>query len=676
LGRTFTADEYRNGAMLNSFLRGPSVVILSDDLWRERFGARADVIGRTFRAGDQALQVVGVMPATLDLRGVAAVAEAGWWLPGRPNITGAMGSRRNRGAVAIGRLAPGVPKSRAQAEFDAVSGALAAAHAEDAGWSVKVMSPVEHLVAGVRAELWLIGAAALCVLLVACANVANLLLAHASGRRLELATRAALGATRGQLVRQLLTERLVVSGLGGVAGIALANAAVPALVSLAPETVPRLDQIAVDGRVLAFALLTTVGVGVACGLIAAFSLDRRHFDIAVRSGRLESATHGRRVRQVLTIGQVAVALLLVVAAGLLVRTVRALGAVDLGFDPHHVIGVNVNRDFRKAGGMAGIAAFNAALIQQAAGLPGVVALGTGPTPLSGATGTNVSASPDGGGEPTEVNPVTPGYLRALRTRLVRGRLFEDADQRAQATLALVSESAARHFWPGTDPVGRPVFMQRGQERFTVVGVIADVRRSGLEGAFSPTVYILQTQSTHLGISSLFIRTDGDPHDILPALKGVVKRLDPTAPLVGVQTLDELIDAEMAPHRFLLWLVGLFSLLALGLAMLGIYGVLAESVAQRVPEIGIRMALGAGRGAVMRLVLSQGAWMVLAGVMLGAGTAYLSRNVMADFVFGVPTSDGLTFAAAVTGVIIAALVASSLPARRAATVDPVVALRQE
>jgi putative ABC transport system permease protein len=674
LGRTFTADEYRNGTMLNRFETSPSVAVLSHALWQERFGGRSDVVGTTFRVGSRTLEVVGVMPAALDLRGVSRFPDAGYWLPGRPNTAGAMGSRRNRGVSAIGRLAPGVSRQQAQAEFTAISQALADAYPEDAGWSVKVVSPLESVVTEVSARLWLLSAAALCVLLIAVANVTNLLLAHASGRRLELATRNAIGASRANLVRQLMTEGLVLSGLGSTLGVALAYWAVPILVALAPDTVPRLDEIAVDGRVLAFALTTSIVLGLSCGFAAALAVDRLGFATAIRSDPVDARSHGRRYRQGLTVVQVALAVLLVVGAGLLVRTVRALGALDLGFDPRNVISVDVNR--RASDGIGGMAAFNAVLIEQVRQLPNVVALGSGPTPLQLATATTVGASPDQGGEMTEVNPVTPGYLRALRSRLVRGRLFEEADQTGDTALAIVSASAARHFWPNADPLGQPLFMRGGGDQRTVVGVVADIRRRGLEGEFSPTVYILQTQSTHLGISTLLIRTEGDPHDVVPAVRGALKRLDPQAPLGGVKTLEELIDGEMAPRRFMLRLVGLFSVLALGLAMLGIYSVLAEWVAERVPEIGVRMALGADRRAVVRLVLSQGVWMVGAGVALGAAVAYASRDVMSSYVFGVPTSDGLTFTTACAGVVLVTLAACTLPAQRAASVDPVVALRQE
>jgi putative ABC transport system permease protein len=675
LGRTFTPDEYRNGTMLNTFDTRPGVVIVSDRLWREHLGGRRDVVGSTFTVGDRALEVVGVMPAGLDLRGVSQFPDALYWIPGRPNTAGAMSSRRNRGAAAIGRLAPGVSREQAEAEFDTIGRTLAAAHPEDEGWSVKVIAPLESVVTAVRTQLWLLSAAAGCVLLIAAANVTSLLLAHVSGRRPELGTRAAIGATRSHLLRQLFTEVLVLTAVGGGLGVALAYWSVPLLVRLAPATLPRLDEVAVDGTVIAFALVTSIAVGVGCGVAATLSLDRRCLETAIGPGRLDARSHGKRFRQGLTVAQIALALVLVVAAGLLVRTVRALGSVELGFDPHHVISVNASPSRRPVPGVGGFTAFNTALIEQVQRLPGVIAIGTGPEPLSAATGTIVSASSDVDGERMEVDPVTPGYLLALRSRLVSGRLFTDDDQPGGAALAIVSESAARRFWPGVNPIGQILFMNRGAQH-SVVGVVADIRRSGLEGNFSPTIYILQSQSTRLAINNIVIRTEGDPHDIIPAIKSALKRLDSRSRLGSVRTLEELIEGEMAPRRFMLRLVGLFSALALALAMLGTYGVLAESVAERIPEIGVRMALGAGPRAVIGLVLSQGAWMGAFGVALGATVAYVCRNVMSRFVFGVPTSDGLTFAAASAGVTVAVLLACWLPARRAASVDPVIALRQE
>jgi putative ABC transport system permease protein len=674
LGRAFTGDEYRDGTMVNQFDMRPSAALLSNGLWRSHFGGRPDAVGTTFDVGGRRLEVVGVMPADLDLRGVTRFPTARYWLPGRPHTASAMGTRRNRGATAIGRLAPGVTRQMAQVEFDAIGQALAAANPEDAGWSVRLVSPLDTLVGPVRTELWLFSAAAFSVLLIAAANVANLLLAHATGRRAELATRAAIGATRAHLVRQLLTEGLVLGAVGGAGGVALAYGSVPVLIALAPDTVPRLSEVGVDVRVLAFAFLTAAGVGLACGLAGALSLNRRVLFSAPGTGRVGARRLGRRLRQGLIVGQVGLALLLVVGAGLLVRTVRNLGALDLGFDPHHVISISASPDRRTISGIGGLSAFNAGLVDAIRPLPAVLAVGVGPAPLRPATGTSVSASPDAEGEPTEVDPVSPGYLQALGARLVAGRFFEAGDEQREAVIAVVSESAAARFWPGTDPIGRLLFMNGGQT--AVVGVVADVRRSGLEGAFSPTVYVLQAQTRHLGINNILIRTEGDPQALVPALRSALARLDPKAPLGSVRTLDAAVADEMAPRHFRLRLVGLFSVLALGLAMLGIYGVLAESLAQRVPEIGVRMALGADRHAVAALILSEGAWMVGLGLVLGTVVAYASRDVMDSFVFGVPTSDRLTLVAAVMGVSLAALLAASLPARRAAGVDPVVALRQD
>ena len=667
LGRTFTADEYRDGQMVNRFEdERPNVALLSDGLWRRQFGARPDVVGTTFRLGHRVITVIGVMPA-LDLRGLSLFSDRQYpqyWLPGRPNIGAMSLNRSGREAWAIGRIAQGVSLADARNEFDRISTSLGAVYPEDAGWSARLIRPLDILVAGVRTQVWLLVLAALCVLLVAVANVTNLMLAHASGRRLEMATRVAIGATRAHLVRQLLTEGLVLSALGGALGVAFAYWAVPALVALAPATVPRLDAIVVDGRVLIFTLLTSAIVGSACALVATLAPERRYAEAAVRSGRLDARGHGRRIREGLTIAQVALALVLVAAAGLLVRTVRALDAQELGFDPHNVLSASADMGRRKT----------TVFTEQVRQLPGVVDAGTGPRPLARATFTTVRSSADAVGERTDVNPVTPGYFRVLRSRLIRGRLFEEGDEARPDPIAIVSETAARDFWPGLDPIGRPLLVD-GADSATVVGVVGDIRRNGLVGAFVPVVYLLQSQVTRLGISTLWIRTQGDPRALVPALRAVLKGLDPEKSL-GARTLDDAIDAEMAPHRFMLRLVGVFSALALLLAMVGTYGVLAESVAQRVPEIGVRVALGATRRAIAVLVLSQGGWMVGLGVAIGTTAAYLLRNLMTSFVFGVLTSDGLTYLASATTVALAALGASCLPARRAASVDPVVALRQE
>jgi putative ABC transport system permease protein len=369
-------------------------------------------------------------------------------------------------------------------------------------------------------------------------------------------------------------------------------------------------------------------------------------------------------------------MLLVVAAGLLVRTMRHLDAVELGFDPRNVIAAELNPDFLKDGSVPRVADFQAALIRQARELPGVAALGTGPRPFGGGLGNVVRVAPEDAGVRTSVDPVSPGYMAALRMRVIRGRLFDRSDLGGVPRVAVVNESAARQLWPGVDPVGQPLFIDMPPQELTVVGVVADVRKGGLEQDFRPIVYILQTQTRSMLYTTLLIRADGDPNTVVPAVRTILKRLDPEQPLTRVETLEEILARQTAPRRFMLHLVGLFSIVALSLAMVGIYGVLAESVAQRVPEIGVRMALGATRRTITGMILSQGGWMVVVGVAIGLGGAYASREIMSSFVFGVPTSDAVTYATACAAVMTAALLASALPARRAASVDPVVALRQE
>ena len=521
----------------------------------------------------------------------------------------------------------------------------------------------------------LLGAAG-CVLLIACANVANLLLAHASGRRLELATRLALGASRAHLVRQTLTESLMISGAGGAAGFALASWALPALVALAPREIPRLHEVSVDGWMLAFATVASVAVGLACGLAVVLSMDRVNPQGGgLRPSGADRSHHGRRFRQGLTVAEIALALMLVVAAGLLVRTLRALNAQELGFDPRNVISIGISPDTRKYLAREGaLTQFEADLIARLQSAPGVIAAGMGSQPLGSGGASNVVKSESGEEHRVGVDVVSPGFLEALGVKLLQGRFVASTDSADAPRVALLNASAARMVSGAASPLGRTVLMDRVS--LQIVGVVADVRRGDLERPPAPAIYLSHLQPSSISVNNLLVRTAGDPRDVLPSARAIMRQLDPDQPLTRITTLQERIDEILAPRRFMLRLIGLFSILALGLAMLGVYGVMAESVAQRVPEIGIRVALGATPAAIRHLVIAQGGWLVVLGLAGGIAGALALRRAMSTLVFGVPTTDPVAYAIAAACLAAATIAACAIPANRAASMDPVRALRQE
>jgi putative ABC transport system permease protein len=514
----------------------------------------------------------------------------------------------------------------------------------------------EHLTAGVGTQLRFLFGTAICVLLIACASVSNLLLSHTAGRRRELATRAALGASRAHLVRQALTEGLVLALAGGLAGFTLAWWSVPALIAFAPREIPRLNEITVGWPVVAFALGASLSVGLTCGLAAALSAGRSAPGLTLRSHRAAGASHRGRSRQALVVGQVAVALMLAVAAGLLVQTLRAVTDLPLGFDPSNVISIGFSPEHVTAR-----IELEARLIERIRSLDGVVAAGVGSRPLGGAVFGSSIALPSAFSEPVRiwVDAVSPGYLEALGARLTAGRFFDDRDGPRAEAVALVNEAAARHHWPG-GALGQRVL--HNNRPLLVVGVLGDVRRTGLEVEPVPTLYLPSAQSS-MFTNNMLVRTSGDPRALLPAIRAVARDVDPRLPLTRIETLSERLDTVLAPRRFNLWLVSLFSSIALVLAVVGIYGVLMESVAQRVPEIGVRMALGASADGVMRMFLRQGGWMIGIGVALGTAAAFGLSGVMASFVFGVPPTDPVSFGVAVLAVAAAGLLACAIPARR-------------
>jgi len=671
LGRVFTPADYQS---LRPGRTSPRVVVLGHDLWQRRFGGRPDVIGRVVRLDQVSAEVVGVLPPHFAFTNIPDSAPADCWIPAVPDPR----LRAAHYLSAIGRLAPGATLADAQTEFDVIAERLAAKYPEaDKDRGVRLISLRESQTASVRTELWVLVGAAVCVLLIAASNVTNLFLAHASGRRAELATRVALGAGRVQLVRQIVTESLSIALLGGVAGVALAAGALPLLVSLAPAGVPRLHEVAVDWRMFAFAAIASAVVGAACGIAVIWSIDlAAPQDACLRSIGADTGHRGRRFRRVLSVAEIALALMLVIATGLLVRTLRALGAQELGFDPHHVISIGipppnmspgVRIDFRA------LATFESTLLERLRAAQGVVAAGVGSRPLGGGGVELDVKSETGEVHRVDADSVSEGYLQALGVKLLAGRFVGPGDTPSAPRVAVVNASAARLLTSAPDPLGH-VFRLEAKEETRIIGVVADTRRGTLEEAEGPAIYLSRLQPIYFGMNNMLVRTAADPRDALPVVRSIVRQLDPDRALTRVTTLDEQIDELLAPRRFMLRVIGLFSILAFALAMIGIYGVVSESVAQRVAEIGIRVALGASRAGIRNLFVAQGVRLAVVGVAGGLGGAFALRRGMSTLVFGIQTNDPLTYLLAAACLAAATIGACGIPAMRAAALDPVDALR--
>jgi putative ABC transport system permease protein len=666
LGRSFVASDY-------AFEPGasPQVVILSHDLWTRRFGGRKDVVGSTIRFAPGPVTVIGVMPPGFFLGRLPDWAPVDCWMPYIPDPR----QRRLQLGDVLGRLAPGATLAAAQRELDGVTELIEGEYPQDNRGRLARVSPLlGSIVSGVRSQLWALSAAAGCILLIGCANITCLLLADASGRRRELATRLALGASRVRIARELMTESFILSLGGGIGAGVLAWWAVPALVHWMPAGLPRAAEIAVDARVWAFALALATAVGIGCGLAGTLSVRHLQSRLTAREPVGVASARTQGVKQGLIIGNVALALVLVAVASLLVRTMQAVNALELGFVPEQIISVGLNPNIRQP--QERLLRFDAELIERVRALPGVVAAGIGSRPLmsSGGLGTAIILPLRPHSEiRLQADIVSDGYLDTLGGHLLEGRAFDSGDHTDGPRVALLNQAAARQLFGGDPAVGQTLLV--GKTPTTVVGVVADVRRTDLERDPEPTVYFPSDQ-VRSRTNNLLIRTAGDPAAVVPAIRAILHELDPMQALSRIHVLDELLDQTKAPRRFAMQLVGAFSLLALLLAMVGLYGVVAESVQRRTPEIGIRMALGATAAGVARMVLARTGLMVMTGLAIGLAASVALKHLVAGFVFGVEPGDPLSYAAACGVLLAGALCASFIPARRAAAVDPLQALRRE
>lgn len=663
------------------------VVMISHSLWQRRYGTNPKLVGQPIQLSDGNYTVVGIMPE--GFRGISDQAEL--WLPMmmfssvRPGDS--LQVRDQRWLSTIARLKPGVSVQQAQAEMDTLMRRLEQTYSEtNANRGARVTPLYEQLFGNMQLMLWILLGAVGCVLLVACANVANLLLQSAATRQKETAIRLALGATPRRLMRQLLTESLLLALSGGVLGVLVALWSVDFLVALSPITFPSFVKLTLDARVLGFSLLISMLTGVLFGLAPALQAAKPALNEVLKDGSRGSSGGLSRSRLLssLIVSEIALALVLLVGAGLMIRSLQRLQAVDPGFDSERLMTLRFSLPVQKYP-REQIHVFNQQLRERLRALPGVqtVALSSD-LPLSGDT----SAGPvELEGQQvvpadTEIrmyrHRVTPEFFATLGIPLVKGRDFS-ADDHAQAPGAvIVSEALAQHYWPGENPLGKRL-REHGADNpwFTIVGVAADVKYRGLprNPNDDPDVYfpLQQRPSNNL---SLAVRTTVDPTSLTAALRSELQKLDPDLPVFGITTMARRIANQTTQSRFSTWLLGIFGGLALVLAAIGIYSVMAYAVEQRTHEIGIRLALGARAGDVVKLVIGQGMRLALLGVGLGLGAALALTQLLKQLLFGVAAADPLTYAVIALLLALVALLACWLPARRATKVDPMIALRCE
>jgi putative ABC transport system permease protein len=672
LGRVFTPAEDQPQAN--------RVVLISDRLWTRRFGRNPGVLNRGIRLGGDLFTVVGVMPAGFSIldKDVDIWAPAGFSAQAR--------TPRGRWLMVVARLKDGITYSRAQDDMTRVATQLSQMFPNfDTGWTARVVPLKEQLTGDVRPALLVLLGAVGFVLLIACANVANLLLARATTRQRELAVRAALGANRGRLIRQLLAESLLLSVIGGVAGLALAWWGLGLLRTIVASTVPipRLESVGVSGWVLAFGCGLALMSGLLFGVVPAFTAAGATLTDALREGgRTGTAARGGRTRQAFVIIEMALALVLLVGAGLLIRSFVTLMRVDPGFDPDAVT-MKVTLPSANYGGDGQIIAFFDRLFERVDALPGVQAAGgVSFLPLNGlgaATSFSVEGreKPRAGEEPvSEVKVVTHDYFKAMGIPLLRGRLFDGRDTAPNTRRIIVSESLAKNYLRDVDPIGRQIVLSWNNEGpDEIIGVVGDVRSTSLETEPRGASYLPPARFAY-PFMSVAVRTAGNGTSIVPAFIDAVHEIDPNVPVSDIRPMAEVISVSIAERRLTTIMLLMFAAMALVLAAVGIYGVISYSVTQRTREIGIRMALGARRGDVLRLVVGQAMVLTLAGIAVGTAGAFALTRLMTKLLFNVTPGDPLTFAAVAALLGGVAALASYLPGRRATLVDPIVALRAE
>lgn len=677
LGRSFLPEAETPGS--------PFTVIISHDLWRRLFNSDTSVINKSLTLNGHTVAVIGVMPPAFELQFPTSV-HVDMWVPmiiGEGDL-----DRSNNFLYALGRLNHGVSREQAQSEMDLIAGQLQQQYPEtNAERGVRVVPLHKQVVGKVESYLYMLFAAVGFLLLIACANVAGLLLARVTARHREVAIRMAVGATRWRLVRQLLTESVILSVLSGILGLLFAYGGVKLLLTLTPSEVPRLHEIGLHVPVFLWTLAISIVTGVLFGLAPAIQASSPDLNTALKesSGRNPGSFQGSGLRNLLVVSEVAVALLLLVGAGLMTRSFFRLQQVDPGFDATNVVSMNIALPTSKYRQQQ-VNIFYDQLIERVKNLPGVKAVaGIDPLPLSnnnvssrfvveGAPLVALADRPNAG-----IRVVTPDYFQTMSIPSLKGRAFAEQDRDNTAKVIIVNEALASRFWPNGDAIGKRLgFFEDDPDKQVwreIVGVVGNVRHKALELEVTPEVYFPYKQLPR-NFMNLVVRSASDPSSMVPAIRNQVLSVDKDQPVSDIMTMDQRVARSVASSRFVMSLLGAFSMLALGLAAVGIYGVMAYLVTQRTQEIGVRMALGAQKRDVLKLVVGKGMALAVIGIAIGLVASLALTRLMRSLLFEVTPTDWLTFVITSVVLLTVALLACYIPARRATKVDPLVALRYE
>ncbi len=672
VGRAFTPEEDRANAR---------VAVLSYNLWQSRFAGEREIVGREITLNGHAYTVIGVMPAEFQFPPPLGGRQFGEvWIP-RALETDRDSTSHD--LLTVARLKGGVTLQQAQAEMDGITRQHAQENPRNNSDSGATLRPIQEQIGRkLRPSLLVLAGAVGFVLLIACANVANLLLARAASRQKEIAVRLALGASRFRIVRQLLVESLLLSGLGSGGGLLLAMWIGQAIRTLGATQIPRAEQISIDSRVLAFTLLLSFVTSLIFGLAPAWQAARANLNEALKEGaRSAQAGSRQRMRNALIVAEVALSLILLVGAGLLIKSFWRLQQVEPGFDPRNLLSVEITLPSAKYGEREQSVAFYQQMLERVKSLPGVQAAAIVNHPPFSGRRTNNSFHIEG--RPESANPsdrpradyrtISPDYFQTMKIPILRGRVFTERDAADAPNVAIISRTCAELYWPDEDSLGRRIKVMGNW--MTVVGVVGDVKQSGLDFAAAPHIYVPTWQTPWLRVG-LLARTAAEPLSFAPALRRQIQAVDRDQPIYNIHTMEDLINESVSLRRLNMLLLGAFAFIALALAAVGIYGVIAYAVTQRTQEIGIRMALGAQKRDVLKLVLLQGLLLTLAGVAVGLLASFGLTRLMTKLLYEVSATDPLTFIVIAFLLIAVALLACWFPARRATKVDPLTALRHD